>query len=69
MKIKNALNDIAEVTINETKPRKGSFVVQIEGEEDQPVIEFLNLTRPFTKLKELDLDEAIQTIRDRLNER
>ena len=69
MKIKNALDDVADIVLNEMKPRKGSFVVQIEGKEEQPVIELLSLARPFTKLKELDMDEVIQTIRDQLNER
>jgi hypothetical protein len=40
-------------------------VIQIEGNET-PVIELLNLPRPFTQLKALDLDEVIQTLREQL---
>ncbi len=64
LKIKNALED-ANVVVNEEKPRKGSFVITIEG-ESTPIIELLNLTRPFTKLKELDIDEIIRTIQTRM---
>lgn len=53
------------VTINGTKPRKGAFVVTVEG-ESKPLLELLNLPRPFTKLKETDFDalgEALQKMK------
>ncbi len=45
------------VLVNEAKPRKGSFVVTLDG-APKPAIELLNLQRPFTKLRELNLDEV-----------
>ncbi len=64
LKIKNALEGV-NVVINEEKPRKGSFVITVEG-ESTPIIELLNLTRPFNKLKELDIEEIIRTIQTRI---
>jgi hypothetical protein len=60
-KIKEGLAaaDISAVAINEDKPRRGAFVVSVSGE---PVVELLGLTRPFGKLRELDLDETVQKI-------
>lgn len=49
------------VSINADKPRKGAFVVTIVG-ESKPAIEFLALARPFTKLREFDLDAAVEKI-------
>ena len=49
------------VSINATKPRKGSFVVTIEG-QSKPVIELLDLQRPFKKLREFDIDAAVGSI-------
>ena len=57
--LKNA-NYIVE--INTEKPRKGAFVVTtLSGEDKDTVIELLDMPRPFKKLKEYDLDEAIAT--------
>ena len=41
------------VTVNADKPRKGAFVVRV-GEET--VVSLLALPRPFTKLRELDME-------------
>lgn len=49
------------VEINTSKPRKGAFVIKVEG-ADEPTVELLNLTRPFKKLRELDLQEALSEI-------
>lgn len=49
------------VMINKEKPRKGAFVVMVDGEA-KPAIELLALARPFTKLREYDLDAAIAEI-------
>ena len=37
------------VNINEEKPRRGSFVISVEG-KNAPVVELLGLVRPFQKL-------------------
>jgi len=47
-----------EVSINAEKPRKGSFVVKIDG-ADEPAINLLDMPRPFKKLRELDVEAAI----------
>jgi len=46
------------VKINPEKPRKGSFVITVESEEN-PLIELLDMPRPFKKLREFDLDAAL----------
>ncbi len=55
--MEKVLNDAGFiVSINGTTPRKGAFVVKINGTIS--VIELLELKRPFTKLRELDVEEA-----------
>ncbi len=48
------------VLINETKPRKGSFVVTRGNGEK--IVELLNLQPPFYKLRGLDIEQVIETI-------
>jgi len=45
------------VEINPEKPRKGAFEIRVEG-KDEPVLSLLDMPRPFTKLKALDMDEV-----------
>ena len=47
--------------INPTRPRKGSFVVSKVGVRE-PVLELLDLVRPFPALKALDMDAVIQQV-------
>ena len=49
------------VTINPSKPRKGSFVVTVESDQD-PLLELLDMPRPFNKLKALDIDEVAKDL-------
>ncbi|GFH05755.1 uncharacterized protein HaLaN_00268 [Haematococcus lacustris] len=51
--LKEALPGVV-VSINPDKPRKGCFEVR-EG-EDVKHVSLLDMPRPFTKLKELDLE-------------
>lgn len=46
-----------KVTINESKPRKGAFVVSLG---DKTVIELLDMPRPFTKLRNTDVEEVVK---------
>jgi hypothetical protein len=46
-----------KVAINESKPRKGAFVVSLGS---KTVIELLNMPRPFTKLRNTDVEEVIK---------
>lgn len=50
-----------KVKINDEKPRKGAFVITMEGRA-APILEMLDLTRPFPKLKSLDMDKVIEDI-------
>ena len=49
------------VSINVDKPRRGAFVVTVTG-ESKPIIELLELKRPFQKLRDYDLDAAVELI-------
>jgi hypothetical protein len=60
--IENALSKEGwSVSINAEKPRKGSFVVTVVG-ESKPAIELLELKRPFQKLRDIDLQAAVDAI-------
>jgi hypothetical protein len=58
-KIVQAIEKDTTVAINPEKPGKGNFVVRVNGE---PIIELLAMTRPFTALKALDMDEVSQKV-------
>lgn len=45
------------VSINSVKPRKGAFVVSIDG---RVAIELLDMPRPFVQLKALDIEAAVR---------
>ena len=62
-KVEKALKDAgySNIEINKEKPRKGSFVVRVEG-STKPLIELLDLPRPFTKLRDLDLEGALKSL-------
>ena len=45
------------MTINGVKPRKGAFVVTIDG---NVAIELLDMPRPFVQLKTLDIEAAVR---------
>ena len=47
-----------KAVVNAEKPRKGAFVVTIGGKK---VIELLAMPRPFTKLREMDVEEVVRT--------
>ena len=45
--------------VNEEKPRKGCFEVSVNGDV---VLSLLDMPRPFTKLKALDMDEVASDV-------
>lgn len=51
------------VTVNPEKPGRGNFVVTVDGEM---VVELLGMKRPFPALKALDMEEVIESVRDKL---
>ena len=62
VKIEKSLKDAGYiVSMNKEKPRKGCFVITQVGKET-PFVELLALPRPFTKLKNLDVDKLISEI-------
>ena len=53
----------ATVAINADKPRKGAFELRARG---KVLLSLLDMPRPFTKLKALDMDEVAKTVIDAL---
>ena len=52
-----------KVTINEEKPRKGAFVVKVSlGSTIINVVELLDMPRPFTKLKALEMENVAKDV-------
>ncbi|KAI5079443.1 hypothetical protein GOP47_0004922 [Adiantum capillus-veneris] len=49
-----------EVQINPDKPRKGCF--EVRGKDGKIYMSLLGLPRPFTKLKNVDMDKAVEEI-------
>jgi len=47
--------------INPNRPRKGAFVISKVG-DSEPVLELLDLVRPFPPLKALDMDAVIEQV-------
>ncbi|KAJ1688620.1 hypothetical protein LUZ63_012775 [Rhynchospora breviuscula] len=63
LKVKHALETALpaiSVSINPLKPRRGCFEIRQVG--GQIFISLLNMPRPFTPMKNLDMDELIQDI-------
>lgn len=60
-KIQAGVGKAAKVVVNEDKPRKGAFVVTVSGVKE-PIVELLDLKRPFGPLKALDMEEVVQNV-------
>jgi len=60
-KILKGVGSKALVEINKDKPGKGNFVVKVSGTEE-PIVELLQMKRPFTSLKALDMEDVIKNI-------
>ena len=58
--LKLSFGDRVSVSINTEKPRRGSFVVSVNGKD--PSLSLLAMARPFTALRNLDFEEAIAKI-------
>ncbi|CAL8464287.1 g3822 [Coccomyxa elongata] len=58
--LKEALPD-AVVSVNPEKPRKGCFEVR-DADGGKTYVSLLDMPRPFTKLKALDIDELAKEI-------
>ncbi|KAJ1630008.1 hypothetical protein T492DRAFT_593304, partial [Pavlovales sp. CCMP2436] len=68
--LEKSLASEATVVVNSDKPRKGCFEVTLRGEDGtqqgEPIISLLDMARPFTKLKALDMDEIAAETKKRL---
>ena len=53
--------------INKEKPGRGNFVVRVSG-KDEPVLELLEMKRPFSALKALDMDDIGNMVLDALGD-
>ena len=47
------------MSVNEDKPRKGCFEVRAKGTK---VVSLLDMPRPFTKLKALDIEQVAKDV-------
>jgi len=57
--------DKVSVTINGTAPRRGNFIVTLavgKSGKSNTIVELLALKRPFTALRELDIDSVVTDI-------
>lgn len=55
------MGDFAIVEVNKEKPGKGNFVVRVEGVE-KPIVCLTRLSRPFSALRALDMDEVANMV-------
>lgn len=51
----------AKVEVNKEKPGKGNFIVTVSG-VDKPIVELRGMSRPFSALKALDMEEVVQNV-------
>ena len=49
----------ASITVNPEKPRKGCFEVRVG---DKAVLSLLDMPRPFTKLKALEMEDVAKDV-------
>lgn len=66
-KIETAVKSKATVEINKEKPGKGNFIVRVSGKAE-PIVELLGMSRPFSALKALDMDDVVAKVLAALNE-
>lgn len=60
-KISKGVGSKAKVEINKDKPGKGNFVVKVSGIAE-PIVELLQMKRPFPPLKALNMDDVVQKV-------
>ncbi|KAL3833517.1 hypothetical protein ACJIZ3_008253 [Penstemon smallii] len=68
IQVKNGLekSDVAvNVLVNPEKPRRGCFEIREEGGEI--FVSLLDMKRPFTPMKELDMEKVISDIIEKIN--
>lgn len=72
MKVKSGLEkaltdgDGVNVILNPEKPRRGCFEIREEGENGEKFISLLNMVRPFTAMKALDMDQVVADIIEKI---
>lgn len=64
--LEKGLDGGVNVVLNPEKPRRGCFEVREEGESGEKFISLLDMKRPFTPMKDLDMDEVVSDILDKI---
>ncbi|XP_021729294.1 uncharacterized protein LOC110696308 [Chenopodium quinoa] len=54
------------IVVNPKKPRKGCFEIRAEGEKEQTFVSLLDMKRPFQPMKDLDMQEVIADIIEKI---
>ena len=49
----------AKISHNAEKPRRGAFVISVRG---KAIVNLLDLPRPFSKLRDLQMEEVAKTV-------
>ena len=62
-KLSVALNQDVTAVYNVSTPRRGAFVLKVAN-VDAPIVELLSLKRPFTDLRNLDVDNVVKKIQN-----
>lgn len=55
-----AVGTKAKVLVNPETPGKGNFIIRVNGGE--PIVELLEMKRPFPALKALDMEDVIAKV-------
>lgn len=70
MLVKNGLEKSLEggfkVVLNPEKPRRGCFEIREEDENGEKFISLLDMKRPFTAMKALDMDKVVSDILEKI---
>lgn len=64
--LEKGLGGGVNVILNPEKPRRGCFEIREEGENGEKFISLLEMKRPFTPMKALDMDKVVSDILEKI---
>ncbi|XP_027083403.1 uncharacterized protein [Coffea arabica] len=64
--LEKGLDGGVNVILNPEKPRRGCFEIREEGENGEKFISLLEMKRPFTPMKALDMDKVVSDILEKI---
>ncbi|KAL3499368.1 hypothetical protein ACH5RR_038461 [Cinchona calisaya] len=64
--LEKGLNGEINVVLNPGNPRKGCFEIREDGENGEVFISLLEMKRPFTPMKELDMEKVVSDILEKI---